>query len=131
MKGRTLYLGSYAFALSGRRRETDDNTQGAASLCPGLCAGCPCGAHRIESLASKQQPEYSPRNVKSNFFRAKKFNIFYIFGREKFSTSSIRAPIKPRKFPLKHLENPLKHLENPRCFVLHPLYRAKKEEKAP
>ena len=41
MKGWTLHLGSYAFALSGRQRETDDNTQGAASLCPGLGAGCP------------------------------------------------------------------------------------------
>ena len=39
-------------------------------------------------------------------------------------TSAIRSP-------LKHLENPLKHLEIPRCFVLHPLYWAKKEEKAP
>ena len=62
-----------------------------------------------------------PRNVKSDFFRAKTFNIFYIFGREKFSISSIRAPIKPRKFPIKHLENPIKHLEFPTSDVFLPL----------
>ena len=61
------------------------------------------------------------RNVKSKFFRAKTFNIFYIFGREKISISSIRAPIKPRKFPLKHLENPLKHIEFPTSDVFLPL----------
>ena len=38
-------------------------------------------------------------------------------------TSAIRSPIK-------HLDNPLKHIEFPICFVLHPLYWAKKEEKA-
>ena len=62
-----------------------------------------------------------PRNVKSNFFRAKTFNIFYIFGREKISTSAFRAPIKPRKFPIKHLENPIKHLEIPTSDVFLPL----------
>ena len=36
MKGWTLYLGSYAFALSGRRRETDGNTQGVAALVKGM-----------------------------------------------------------------------------------------------
>ena len=70
-------------------------------------------------------------NVKSNFFRAKTFNIFYIFGRKKISTSSIRAPIKPRKFPQKHLENPQKHIEFPTSDVFLPLYGAKKEEKKP
>ena len=69
--------------------------------------------------------------LKSNFFTAKNFNIFYDFGREKNPTSAIRSPIKHIKFPIKHLENPLKHLEIPICFVLHPLYWAKKEEKAP
>ena len=64
-----------------------------------------------------------------NFFRAKTFNIFYIFGREKNAISSIRAPIKPRKFPLKHLENPLKHIEFPTSDVFLPLYGAKKEER--
>ncbi|MDY4741324.1 MAG: hypothetical protein SO293_08535, partial [Alloprevotella sp.] len=62
---------------------------------------------------------------------AKTFNIFYIFGREKISTSSIRAPIKPRKFPQKHLENPQKHLENSISDVFYALYWPKKEEKAP
>ena len=57
MYGRIINAGSYAFALAGRKLGTDDNTQGAASLCPGLSAGCPCGAHRIESLASKKPPE--------------------------------------------------------------------------
>ena len=66
-----------------------------------------------------------------NFFRAKTFNIFYILGREKNATSSFRAPIKPRKFPQKHLENPQKHLEFPTSDVFLPLYRLKKEEKAP
>ena len=61
------------------------------------------------------------RNVKSNFFRAKTFNIFYILAREKISTSSIRAPIKPRKFPQKHLENPQKHIEFPTSDVFLPL----------
>ena len=65
------------------------------------------------------------------FFRAKKFNIFYIFGREKISISSFRAPIKPRKFPQKHLENPQKHLENSISDVFYALYWPKKEEKAP
>ncbi|MDY4874615.1 MAG: hypothetical protein SO133_07180, partial [Alloprevotella sp.] len=51
-------------------------------------------------------------------------------GREKISISSIRAPIKPRKFPQKHLENPQKHLEFPTSDVFLPLYWAKKEEKA-
>ena len=69
--------------------------------------------------------------LKSNFFRAKTFNIFYIFDREKFSTSSIRAPTKPRKFPQKHLENPQKHIEFSTSDVFLPLYRPKKEEKAP
>ena len=59
--------------------------------------------------------------VKSNFFSAKTFNIFYIFGREKISISSIRAPIKPRKFPQNHLENPQKHLEFPTSDVFLPL----------
>ena len=62
--------------------------------------------------------------LKSNFFSAKNFNIFYGFGRKKNPTSAIRSPIKPKKFPLKHLEIP-------RCFVFHPLYWAKKKEKAP
>ena len=48
---------SYTFALAERKLGTGDNTQGAASLSPELRAGCPCGAHRIESLASKQPPE--------------------------------------------------------------------------
>ncbi|MDY2914390.1 MAG: hypothetical protein SOU18_00555, partial [Alloprevotella sp.] len=56
---------------------------------------------------------------------------FYIFGREKFSTSSIRAPIKPRKFPQKHLENPQKHIEFPTSDVFLPLYGAKKRGKNP
>ncbi|MDY4873268.1 MAG: hypothetical protein SO133_00135, partial [Alloprevotella sp.] len=47
-------------------------------------------------------------------------------GREKISISSIRAPIKPRKFPQKHLENPQKHLEFPTSDVFLPLYWAKK-----
>ena len=71
------------------------------------------------------------RNVKSDFFRAKTFNIFYIFGREKFSTSSIRAPIKPRKFPQKHLENPQKHIEFSTSYVFLPLYRPKKRGESP
>ena len=71
------------------------------------------------------------RNVKSKLFRAKKFNIFYIFGREKNPISSIRAPIKPRKFPIKPVENPQKHLEFSTSDVFLPLYRPKKEEKAP
>ncbi|MCI7613987.1 MAG: hypothetical protein MSS61_01350, partial [Bacteroidales bacterium] len=54
-----------------------------------------------------------------------------IFGREKISISSSRAPIKPRKFPLKHLENPLKHIEFPTSDVFLPLYGAKKEERTP
>lgn len=48
-------------------------------------------------------------------------NIFYILAREKISTSSIRAPIKPRKFPQKHLENPQKHIEIPTSDVFLPL----------
>ncbi|MCI6250326.1 MAG: hypothetical protein MR641_03735, partial [Bacteroidales bacterium] len=56
---------------------------------------------------------------------------FYIFGREKFAASSIRAPIKPRKFPQKHLENPQKHLEFPTSDVFLPLYGAKKRGKNP
>ena len=69
--------------------------------------------------------------LKSNFFSAKNFNIFYGFGRKKNPTSAIRSPIKPRKFPIKPRKFPLKHLEIPRCFVFHPLYWAKKKEKAP
>ncbi|MDD6593981.1 MAG: hypothetical protein PUF09_07000, partial [Bacteroidales bacterium] len=59
------------------------------------------------------------------------FNIFYIFGREKISISSIRAPIKPRKFPQKHLENPQKHIEFPTSDVFLPLYGAKKRGENP
>ena len=69
--------------------------------------------------------------LKSNFFSAKNFNIFYDFGREKNPTSAIRSPIKPRNFPIKPRNFPIKHLEIPRCFVLHPLYWPKKEEKVP
>ena len=72
-----------------------------------------------------------PRNVKTKLFRAKTFNIFYIFGREKISTSSIRAPIKPRKFPQKHLENPQKHIEFSTSDVFLPLYWAKKRGESP
>ncbi|MCI7615556.1 MAG: hypothetical protein MSS61_09520, partial [Bacteroidales bacterium] len=72
-----------------------------------------------------------PEMLNPNFFRAKTFNIFYVFGCEKFSTSSIRAPIKPRKFPQKHLENPQKHLEFPTSDVFLPLYGAKKRGKNP
>ena len=72
-----------------------------------------------------------PEMLKSNFFSAKNFNIFYDFGREKNPTSAIRAPIKPVENPLKPVENPLKHLEIPRCFVFHPLYWAKKRGKNP
>ncbi|MDY2915395.1 MAG: hypothetical protein SOU18_05800, partial [Alloprevotella sp.] len=64
-------------------------------------------------------------------FRSKNFNIFYIFGREKISTSSIRAPIKPRKFPQKHLENPQKHIEFSTSDVFLPLYWPKKRGKNP
>ena len=59
-------------------------------------------------------------------FRSNKFNIFYIFGREKFSISSIRAPIKPRKFPIKPRKFPIKHLEFSTSDVFLPLYWAKK-----
>ena len=71
------------------------------------------------------------RNVKSDFFRSKTFNIFYIFGRKKISTSSIRAPIKPRKFPIKPVENPQKHIEFPTSDVFLPLFGAKKRGKNP
>ncbi|MCI6728277.1 MAG: hypothetical protein MR505_08060, partial [Bacteroidales bacterium] len=53
------------------------------------------------------------------------------FGREKISTSSIRAPIKPRKFPQKHLENPQKHIEFSTSDVFLPLYWPKKRGKKP
>ncbi|MDY2915862.1 MAG: hypothetical protein SOU18_08245, partial [Alloprevotella sp.] len=56
-------------------------------------------------------------------------NIFYIFGHEKISISSIRTPIKPRKFPQKHLENPQKHIEFSTSDVFLPLYGPKKEER--
>ena len=78
-----------------------------------------------------QPPQTFLEMLNPNFFRAKTFNIFYVFGCEKFSTSSIRAPIKPRKFPQKHLENPQKHIEFSTSDVFLPLYRPKKEEKAP
>ena len=45
MYGRIVNAGSYAFALAGRKLGTDYNTQGAASLCPGLGAGCPFRAY--------------------------------------------------------------------------------------
>ena len=61
MYGRIINAGSYAFALAGRTLGTDDNTQGVASLCPGLRAGCPFGARRIAPLASKNPPEQLPR----------------------------------------------------------------------
>ena len=57
MYGRIINAGSYAFALAGRKQGTDDNTQGVASLCPGLRAGCPFGARRIAPLASNKPPE--------------------------------------------------------------------------
>ena len=69
--------------------------------------------------------------LKSNFFRAKTFNIFYVFGRKKISTSSIRAPIKPRKFPIKPIENPQKHIEFSTSDVFHPLYWPKKRGESP
>ena len=56
MYQRIVNTGSYAFALAGRKLGTDDNTQGAATLCPGLRADCPCGAYRTISLASKNLP---------------------------------------------------------------------------
>ena len=72
-----------------------------------------------------------PEMLNPTIFRAKTFNIFYVFGREEIPTSSIRAPIKPRKFPQKHLENPEKHIEFSTSDVFLPLYRPKKEEKVP
>ncbi|MGM9695844.1 MAG: hypothetical protein ACI3X8_03105, partial [Alloprevotella sp.] len=64
-------------------------------------------------------------------FRAKTFNIFYIFGREKFSTLSFRAPQKHLENPQKHLENPQKHIEFPTSDVFLPLYGPKKRGKNP
>ena len=95
-----------------------------ASSARGFLGFCFISGHRIFVTT----PHYFdlssyPEMLKSNFFSAKNFNIFYDFSREKNPTSAIRSPIKPRKFPLKHLEIP-------RCFELHPLYWAKKEEKA-
>ena len=37
--------------------------------------------------------------LKSNFFRAKNFNIFYDFGFENFSEKPIRSPTWPEKNP--------------------------------
>ncbi|MGM9696223.1 MAG: hypothetical protein ACI3X8_05055, partial [Alloprevotella sp.] len=49
--------------------------------------------------------------------------------REKFSTSSFRAPQKHLENPQKHLENPQKHIEFPTSDVFLPLYGPKKEER--
>ena len=103
-----------------------------ASSARGFSCFCFISGHRIFVTT----PHYFdlssyPEMLESNFFSAKNFNIFYDFGREKNPTSAIRSPIKPRKFPIKPRKFPIKHLENPRCFVLHPLYWAKKEEKVP
>ena len=35
------FIATHAFALQGRKLGTDDHTQDAALLCPGLRAGCP------------------------------------------------------------------------------------------
>ena len=76
--------------------------------------------------------------LKSNFFSAKNFNIFYDFSREKNPTSAIRSPIKPRKFPIKPRKFPIKPRKfpiKPRKFptsdVFHPLYGAKKRGENP
>ena len=69
--------------------------------------------------------------LKSNFFSAKNFNIFYDFGREKNPTSAIRSPIKPRKFPIKPRKFPIKPRKFPTSDVFHALYWPKKEEKVP
>ena len=103
-----------------------------ASSARGFSCFCFISGHRIFVTT----PHYFdlssyPEMLKSNFFCAKNFNIFYDFSREKNPTSAIRSPIKPRKFPIKPRKFPIKHLENPRCFVLHPLYWAKKAEKVP
>ena len=86
---------------------------------------------RYIAFSMKSDLSSCPEMLNPNFFRAKTFNIFYIFGREKISTSAFRAPIKPRKFPLKHLENPQKHIEFPTSDVFLPLFWPKKEEKTP
>ncbi|MDY2915707.1 MAG: hypothetical protein SOU18_07440 [Alloprevotella sp.] len=91
----------------------------------------PTTSPQVFFRASKVRYFHVTPNVKTNFFRAKTFNIFYILGREKISTSSIRAPIKPRKFPQKHLENPQKHLEFPTSYVFLPLKWGKKRGKNP
>ncbi|MCI6727092.1 MAG: hypothetical protein MR505_01855 [Bacteroidales bacterium] len=91
----------------------------------------PTTSPQVFFRARKVRYFHVTRNVKSNFFCAKTFNIFYIFGREKISTSAFRAPIKPRKFPQKHLENPQKHIEFPTSDVFLPLFWAKKEERTP
>ena len=74
---------------------------------------------------------FSSSQIVNAFFCAKKFNIFYIFGREKFSTSSFRAPQKHLENPQKHLENPQKHIEFPTSDVFLPLYGPKKRGKNP
>lgn len=46
MKGRIVTVDAYAFALSKPRRTTSNNTQGSATPCWGVGAGCPCKAYR-------------------------------------------------------------------------------------
>ena len=62
MYGRIVNAGSYAFALAGRKLGTDDNTQGAATLCPGLRAGCPFGAHRRHHSTHNGHPAVHRRH---------------------------------------------------------------------
>ena len=78
-----------------------------------------------------EPPAQSPEMLKSNFFSAKNFNIFYDFSRKKNPTSAIRSPIKPRKFPIKPRKFPIKPRKFPTSDVFHALYWPKKEEKTP
>ena len=71
MYPRIVNTGSYAFALAGRKLGTDDNTQGAATLCPGLRADCPFGARRTISLASNNLPSILQVSVISHFAQGK------------------------------------------------------------
>ena len=96
---RNLFI-DIAFALAGRYRETIQNTQGVATLCPGLCACCPFraeGTYRIN---------LSKRLCQNSFvsLRARPAIPYYLDSHDR-----MRCRVKPgktRRERLHHFDTP-------------------------
>ena len=68
--------------------------------------------------------------LKSNFFRPKNFNVFYIFEPEKISESPLRAPTWPEKNPISEKKKFISEIKISISEVEITDFRAQKEERS-